>query len=294
MVQETVESNNTMDSLATKYLPNRKVSVKPIVREKGSWLPKGHDGEFMYSGCKRSYVLPIDGKRNQMVSILTREEQDFFERSLFLNSGDLSIYKKADNFWASYKFHVDVDKEGITLDLSDPMDNLRWRVLKLNPEIAPSWADRFGSGEYKFALVEEGEQILGEVTKANKNQEAYKFLTEVENSVERMTDFLKVYGKRPAPNSKKDFLKSELQKLINSNIDEYLKVARDKDFEMKIFIDNCLEVGALLKDKNKYSLPGGDIIGISLEDAVAYLRNKKFSDVLATLKAKLEVAYKKK
>ena len=148
--------------------------------------------------------------------------------------------------------------------------------------------------EYKFALVEEGEQILGEVTKANKNQEAYKFLTEIENSAERMTDFLKVYGKRPAPNSKKDFLKSELQKLIESSIDEFLKVARDKDFEMKIFIDNCLEIGALLKDKNKYSLPGGDIIGISLDDSVAYLRNKKFSDVLATLKAKLETAYKKK
>ena len=289
-----VEVKKQVGNEAAIYLPNRKVTVRPIVRKKGSWLPADHDGSFMYTGCKRSYVLPIDGRRNQLIPILTAEEQTYYEKVLFMNPGDLSIYKRQDNFWAAHRFHVDVTKEGLTLDLSNPMDNLRYRVLKLNPEIAPSWAKRFDSGEFKFALVEEGEQVQTEVVKANKLQEAYKFLSEIENSADRMADFLKVYGKKPAPNAKKDFLKAEHQKLIEENIEEYLKLSKDKDFEMKIFIDNCLEIGALVKDKTKYMLPGGDIIGTSLDDTVQYLRNKKYSDILATLKAKIETTYNNK
>ncbi len=292
MENQVIDLENTVEDLQARYLPNRKVSVKPILRERGTWLAKGHDGEFMYTGCKRSYVLPIDGKRRQLVNVLDREEQAFFEKMLFMNSGDLSIYKTKDNFWAAHKFHVDVTKEGITLDLSDPMDNLRYRVLKLNPEIAPSWAQRLDSGEYKFALVEEGEQIQSEVLKADKMQEAYKFLATVENSADRMSDFLRVYGKRPAPNTKKDFLKAELQKLIESDLNGYLIVARDKDFGTRVLIDTCLEIGALVKDgKLKIALPGGDILG-TMDETVEFLRNKKNSDILATLKAKIEVAPK--
>jgi len=290
MESQVVENKLSMDELEAKYLPNRKVSLRPIVRTGGTWLKPGHDGEFMYTGCKRSYVLPIDGKRRQLVNILNREEQEFFEKKLYMNPGDLSIYKQKDNFWAAHRFHVDVTKDGLTLDLSDPMDGLRYRVLKLNEEIAPSWAQRFDSGNYKFALVEEGEQILSEVTKANKLQEAYKFLSSIEASIERMSDFLRVYGKRPPADAKKDFLKAELQKLIDSDIDGYLAVARDKDFQTKVIIDMSLEIGALMKEgKLKIALPGGDVIG-TMEETVEFLRNKKNSDILATLKAKIDTA----
>ena len=90
-------------------------------------------------------------------------------------------------------------------------------------------------------------------------------------------------------NAKLDFLKSEVSKIIDSDIDGFLVISEDKNFEMKLFIETCLENGALYKEgRTKIALPGGDIIGNTLDEAIEFLRNKKNSDIYATLKAKTE------
>jgi hypothetical protein len=281
----------TMTQTENDILIDKIIKVVPIVRHKNlAMFPKGHDGEFMYSGCTQGYCLPIDGKRRQLVNILSAEEQMFFEKKLYMDPGSLSIYKKGkENFWAT--FRVNIDKEGLVLNLSDPMDNLRWRVLKVVPQIAPSWDKKTDSGEYIFALVDEDYQVQDEAKKADKMKTAFKFFGSIESSAEKMRDFLRVYGKTPAHNSKIDFLKSELNKIIEVDLTGFLAIVEDKDFEMKLFIDRCLEIGALAKDgKTKIALPGGDIIGSTLSETIEFLRNKKNSDIYATLKAKLEVA----
>lgn len=284
----TTDVIEKQDVLRETILIDKKIRVEPVFkRHQRSMFPTGHDGEFMYSGCRRGYPLPLDIKRNQLVTILTKEEQSFFEKELDMNPGDLSIYKKKDNFW--HKFYVYIDKNGLTLHLSDPIDNLRWRVLKVCPEIAPSWEERNNSAEFIFALVDEDYLINDEVKKSDKLKRAYKFFGSIENSAEKMRNFLVVYGKKPPLNAKMDFLKSEISKIIEFNIDGFLAISEDKNFEMKLFIDNCLEIGALYKEgRTKVALPGGDIIGNTMDETIEFLRNKKNSDIYATLKAKLD------
>ena len=284
----TTDVIEKQDVLRETILIDKKIRVEPVLkRHQRSMFPAGHDGEFMYSGCRRGYPLPLDIKRNQLMTILTKEEQSFFEKELDMNPGDLSIYKKKDNFW--HKFYVYIDKNGLTLHLSDPIDNLRWRVLKVCPEVAPSWDERNNSAEFIFALVDEDYLINDEVKKSDKLKRAYKFFGSIENSAEKMRNFLVVYGKKPPLNAKMDFLKSEISKIIEFNIDGFLAISEDKNFEMKLFIDSCLEIGALYKEgRTKVALPGGDIIGNTMDETIEFLRNKKNSDIYATLKAKLD------
>jgi hypothetical protein len=284
----TTDVIEKQDVLRETILIDKKIRVEPVFkRHQRSMFPAGHDGEFMYSGCRRGYPLPLDIKRNQLMTILTKEEQSFFEKELDMNPGDLSTYKKKDNFW--HKFYVYIDKNGLTLHLSDPIDNLRWRVLKVCPEVAPSWEERNNSAEFIFALVDEDYLINDEVKKSDKLKRAYKFFGSIENSAEKMRNFLVVYGKKPPLNAKMDFLKSEISKIIEFNIDGFLAISEDKNFEMKLFIDNCLEIGALYKEgRTKVALPGGDIIGNTMDETIEFLRNKKNSDIYATLKAKLD------
>ena len=163
-----------LEVLRDTILIDKQIRVVPILRQhQRGMFPKGHDGEFMYTGCRRGYPLAIDIKRNQLISILTKEEQDFFERELDMEPGSLSIYKKKDNFW--HTFYVYIDKDGVTLNLNDPMDNLKWRVLKVNPEIAPSWEERNNSAEFMFALVDEEYLIHDEVKKSDKLKKLTNF-----------------------------------------------------------------------------------------------------------------------
>lgn len=240
-------------------LVNKKVKVKPIVRS-GGWLDKGHDGEFMFSGCKRSYVLPIDAKRGTLVSVFkTKEEQIYFERELSLKEGDLSSYKKEGNFWKG--FRVEVNKDGLTLDLSDPMDYLRWKVLGSCPEIAPSWAERFNSGEYRFALCDEDQEVQDRVKVSDLRKTAYKFLGTIEGSVEKMSDMLRLFGRKPAKNNTREWFQSEIDKIIEDDktLVDLIKIIKDPYYEMKLFIEDALDSSSIKKiAKGMYCVVGLD------------------------------------
>jgi len=244
------------------FLEDKKVFLKPIVKP-GGMNPKGHDGEFMYSGTETHFVLPYDIKKGRLASILTSEEQEFFESKL---NEDLNIHKKIDNFWSTFTVKIRKDdklmRDGYEMDLSDPIDNLRWRLLKIDSHVAPSWAERFDRGDYTFALVEENEMIESRARVADKKKDAYMFLGKIEGSTKKMIDFLRVYGKKPSATATVDFLKGEIDKLIEDSktIDNVIAIIKDNDYEMKLFIEDAIEAGAIVRTNRKYYLQGGDVI----------------------------------
>lgn len=271
------------------YLINKKVKVVPVPRN-GGWLPEDHDGSFMYSGCFLETCLPIDRKRKQLVQVLTRDEQTFFEKELFLNPGDLSIYKKIDNFWHS--FRIKLDKEGATLDLSDPIDNLRWRVLVVDPRCAPSWEQRYASGAHMFAIQDEEIETEVKVAKANKRKDAYKFLGKIENSREKMRNVLRVYGADPGKSVKAKVLYTKIDELIedDTTLNKLLDVINDKHFEMKIFLEDAIKAGAITKKETRYYLPGGDKIGGTLLETMDWLKDTMNQDVYLKIKNQVELS----
>lgn len=262
------------------YLENRKVILKPIIKP-GGMNPAGHDGEFMYTGSEVHFVLPYNIKKGRLETILTKDEQAFFENEL---NEDLSIHNKKDNYWHAFTVKIRKDDKlmdtGYEMDLSDPIDNLRWRLLKIQSHVAPSWEDRYKRGEYKFVLVSEDEMTDSRALIADKRKDAYMFLGRIENSPKKMKDFLRVYGKRPSETASVNFLKGEIDKLIDdtNTIDSVIKIINDSDYEMKLFIEDAVDVGAILKKGRKYYMQGGDAINEndpSLEGTVKQLTEYK-------------------
>ena len=45
-----------------EILIDKKVRVEPIISTR-PFFKKGHDGEFMYTGCTRVYGLPYDSQK---------------------------------------------------------------------------------------------------------------------------------------------------------------------------------------------------------------------------------------
>lgn len=244
------------------FLEDRKVILKPVVKP-GGMNPKGHDGEFMYSGTEVHFVLPYNINRGRLQTILSKEEQKFFEDAL---DEDLSIHAKENNFWHTFRIKIRKDdrlmKSGYELDLSDPIDNLRWKVLKLCPNVAPSWNERYNRGEYSFALADIHELTENLAKMADKRKKAYKFFGKIDTSKKKMRDFLRVYGKTASESSTLDFLNGAIDALIDnkSTIDRVIEIIDDEDYEMKLFIEDAVECGALRKETGKYLLQGGDSI----------------------------------
>lgn len=266
--------------METLELREETVTVKQF--RKNGWLPEGHDGEFRYTHCFEQLV-PKNDPSGYPITGLTSEEESWFEETLRLSSGTLSRYNK--DYWGS--FRVNIPKEGLTLNLKNPKDYLTYKVLLAHKEVANSEAEKHDSPFANFVITSDVQEAKSKAAEVGVKRKAWAAFSKMTN--EDMANFLKVYGKRPAPNASTEWLEAEIGKLIETTPTTFLSTLDDKDFKMKAFIDDCVIKKALTKSGSKYMLMGGDIIGYSLQETIDYLSKAENQEVYISLKSKLEV-----
>jgi hypothetical protein len=277
--------------------PSKKVIVKPIMRMRNPMVnDPNHEAYFLFGSATIDYCLPSDKNNNLINPFTSKEEQRWLEKAL---DADLNIYKKTeDNFWKKHK--VRLGKEERPLNLESPKDYLDYLILKANKlYIAPDGESMLKKATYRFALVAEEFEVKAQVKSSDKKKKAYKEAARLEEKgKDFMLNFLKVYGHRASPESKAEFLVAQIDQIIEDDIDGFLKIVDDKNYEYKLIIANAVEVGAVTKKGRLYYLPGGDALcgpGETpvIEVVVKYLLEPANSDILLALKARIDDKRKK-
>lgn len=274
-------------------LQNKVVEVHPIKRATGLTNDPEHEASFLFGDAEYEITVPIS-RTGKLIDPLTEDERRYFEevdKKLNLKPGSTSIYgdENGNNMWIGYKIRI--GKEPRRLDLSDPQDYIDYKVLLANKnKVARSWQERNDRKEYIYALVDEDDRQKKEASLADKRKRAYKHYGKIEDDVEEMKKFLKIYGKNPGDNQKVSFLQAEINNIIENDLDTYLMIAEDQDYEMRHFINQAIDVGAINRYKNEYQLPGGDPIGRSIDEVIDFLRQNKNQDIYLDIQAKIDAS----
>jgi hypothetical protein len=276
-------------------LQDKKVLVSPV-RRKGSWLPPGHENEFLFGRSQYKVIVPRNMRNGELVDPLTKEEKAFFESTdsgLALEKGDLSIHKKDDNFWKS--FVVTLDKNVMELDLNNPMDYIRWKVLLVNKDIvAPSNDAKFKKGTYKYFITEEGAIKEAEAAKVSSKKDAYMLLGKIMDSPTKMRNFLNVYfynkpGKKSiAPDASKEFLQVETEKVLEKDVKGFIGTLNDSDYDTKVLIYKALAAQAITRDGLTFKTTEDVVIGESLKEAVSFFKDPMNNEEIMRVKARIE------
>lgn len=265
--------------METNYLQNKKVSIK-LVDKYRSGFSKISDGNTIWRGSKRIYQLPTN-QYDRLLNVLNDpEEQQFFEERMGLEKGSLSTSARKNNFWREFK--VTLDKKGRTLDLTDPEDYLAYKVLLVTPAVANS-IDSINVMVHDFYMVTEEEERETGNRIAEKFEEASSLFNKISKSDAKMRSILRLLGKNLAKDADTKWMKSELVKIINQkeiirgvpNIDDFISVANDPNFEMKIFIMDARELGEIFVEGSTYKLRSGDPMGFDLDQAISFLKDPK-------------------
>lgn len=236
-------------------LRNEKVYVRFVAKEDG--LPKGHvlsGGKA--DGAVTSLCVPIVASTGAYKNVLTNAEKDYLEEVLGLDFNALSVYKKTDNYWDD--FRVEVGKDGLHLDLSNPEDYIRYKVLIANSDIvAPSVQERLErpKATYQFEIVRESEESTLENAKMNATMASYKEFGKIENDIDTMRVIVELLDSRPyAINTKADFLRARINTLIQADPKLFHSTITDPMLHTKVIIRRSQELGKIVKRGDYYYL----------------------------------------
>ena len=220
----------------------------------------------MAENATRTFVVPMLSS-GRYVNVLSNAEKDFLENYMGLEPNALSIYRKNNNFWDDSNeagiSKVTLRKQDNFLDLSNPNDYIKYKILLANKDfIAPSMKELedFPKATYQFVIIAEGE----ETKTAKKNMtilmQCYTLYGKIEDDVDALRVVIETLtGVTVHKNTKKDFLQTKINDLIQSNSKMFLKVASDPLLPTKVLIRKSIEAGTIVKRGNQYYIKEGSI-----------------------------------
>lgn len=243
-------------------LKQKTIKVKPIIRSR-SFFKKGHDGEFMYTGCKRVYGLPYSSRQRGFFNPFLQDgEQEFFEKALNQKEGALNLYDAHSKFWGT--FTLTLDKDGDELNLMNPSDALLYRILLVNPKFANSDSEK-DVPECEYVLIDEAEEEKVVSQKAEIKDRAMDHMYKLKKSKKKMYNVLRLLGKKPDKEASTDWFKTELYKILDQSgnvpgvigIKQFLEVMEDPTSETKIFVLDAIESGDIVQGTEGYRIADG-------------------------------------
>ena len=278
-------------------LQHKKIAVKFVPRPGG---PQGDNPHHVLSGGKMENAPDLFGvpmlSTGEYKNPLTKNEKKFLEEVLDMEENALSVYKTVNNFWWDY--FVQVGKEGITLDLSNPEDYIKYKVLLANTDtIAPSpevLQDR-PMQTYKYVLVEEGAEEAIESQKMDATMACYKEFGKIDNDLDTMRVLTELLDARPySGTSNINFFRSRINQLIQADAKTFLRAITDPLLHTKVIIRRANELGKIVKRNDFYYLANGNIpmceIGkdSTLSEAARWLNLAINQDTKAMLEAAVD------
>lgn len=269
-------------------LPKGKVTVRPIIKSTQFIPDTNHRAAFLAPGAKREYIAPTL-RNGQRTNVLSKIEVEYFESKeagLDLEVGDLSIYKKGNNFWDD--FRVRLGKEDYTIDKENPIQYLEWKVLLANTEeVAPSLEDLKlrKKATYKYVLVDSEQEATISAQEADLEEMAWSHYGSIKNDRTKMFDVLRLNGQRYSNDTTDNKLRSAVKQVMKDDVREFVTIVSDDLFDVKVTLEKAVSQGAVRKSGASYTLPGGEKLGNTRHEAATYLSKPENQEILLKIEA---------
>lgn len=239
-----------------------------------------HISRYSWSGVKR-YKNCVDSlgsyftRSGRLYTGLSKEEETRIGDSL---GYDL---RPGSEFWNTYRIRV--TGEDIVMNTEDPVDELKYLFLKGHKRVRNGLDDLKPTANYVLINKEE------EASKANEyartKRKAYKEFDKM--SIKDMRKALRVLGQN-ANNVGDEVVEARLNEFIENSPSKFLERWVDNNHRNTEFlIKEAVANNVIRRNKTVYKY-GSDVIGNTLEEAMAYLDNPEFADIKTAILNEVE------
>ena len=279
--------------MATSFsLPNKKVTLLPIVRKKTYMGVENHDGAFLFTGAFQAWSI-FRNQYGQYIDPLNKAERDYFEK-LYKENFNPDI---PGNFWEKFEVKIKKDTADMNLlkrefNLSNPKDYLAYKLLLTAPDVANTWEERKDTPEYRWVLVEKEEKVQDVLSKGAKKAKCYEWLMSNSNKPSTLKDVLYVLNKTLTFDMSKDEIKATIIDIIEDDklLNQLYEAITDENLEGRILIAKGLKTRQIRYNKGKYFLFDGTEIGAGRKQVLEWLGNPENQEKILILKKNIQKA----
>ena len=247
-----------------KTTKNSIESINPLRKERivVRFIPKENDNITdrkhvafggMMDGAERGFTVPMLSNGTYK-NVLTDDEKSYLEEVLGLEVNGLSVYNKKDNYWDNYLIRL--TKQDTILDLSDPEDYIKYKVLLANKDlVAPSMniLRNARRATYEYVIMEPNEEFSDSRNRVNNTMKCFEEFGAIKDKFDVLKCIVETLDGRPvANNTKIEFLQAKITDLITANPKAFLEVVTDPLLNTKIVIKKAVEAGLISKRGEYY------------------------------------------
>lgn len=248
-------AKTTKNSIETiNPLRNEKVIVRFVPSDSCNIVDRKHVAfGGMMENAVRGFTVPMLSNGTYR-NVLTDNEKAYLEELLGLEVNALSVYNKKDNYWDNYLIRL--TKQDTILDLSDPEDYIKYKVLLANKDVvAPSMKSlkEFKKATYQYVIMEPNEEFADSKNRVNNTMKCYEEFGAIKDNFDILRCVIETVDGRPVnANTKIEFLQAKATDLIAANPKVFLQTITDPLLATKVLIKKAVEAGLISKRGEYY------------------------------------------
>lgn len=285
-------------------LPNVTVFLKAIVRG-GELIEKDHPYAFMFPGVNRKYQLPGNkDRRGYKDPFSSKEEKDFLQKELGVESLNPNIKPGKNDFWDDYEVTITDEvksKLGMKFDLSNPHDYLTFKVLLATGKAAPvNQPNAKYNLKYEYYFTTPKFEEKTKSSKANLTAKAFKAIGKlsVGTNDEKRAFYRLVTGMNLAPNIKDGELDDKLETLALEKPEMVVKISESNNMLDMMLIGKAVNQSIITIKNGEYFMKAtGEKLAFddnkaTIQEAVKYINDISNQELKANLMEQISIAEK--
>lgn len=271
-----------------------------MAEQKRVWLhrvePKNDLPQSVRKNAKRM-LSSVYKNRKPLKGLSLKEEKDILPEIIDADPEAGSDFReKASTYWK--ELSVDIPSGGKALNLSTdenddpiiPEDYVIYRFAQAHPWVAQSEEDAKKNRTKFFWILDPEEEKKNKRMDVEMKAQAWEEFIKMKDDENKVDLMVRVFiGESPKEFTDIDEKVNRLQDELEQSPKTFVELSQDDDLEKQDFVLQCIEHGVLRKIGNQIMYMD-EVIGNGIDEVVAYLKNKRNSSTLSSLKAKLEEA----
>tara|TARA_A100001201_G_scaffold127753_1_gene112602 strand:+ start:179 stop:991 length:813 start_codon:yes stop_codon:yes gene_type:complete len=231
--------------------------------------------------------------RQPLKGFSTADEKKFMQGILDVNPDHVDWPKHSKTFWA--ELTIPVGFTGVELEIGTEedgtpisvMDYIKYNFALKHPHVALTKEEMDSDFSKRFYIQDLSREDKVKNNTIKLRKDADKEFIKVSSNLENMKRILRLMSNSNPDRMTEDQVENALYEIKSKEPKRFIRIATDKNLELKAEIEHMVSAGVLRKIGNQVIFID-EVLGETIDDTVVHLKDKKNSGKLTLLRAKLK------